>query len=235
MKFFKNYLNYKVLELLGKFKFKSPLLEIGCGTGETLKLLKKFKAEGIDLSEEAVNECKKNKINARVMNFLRNNKKYNSILCLDVIEHIKDDLVFIKHIKKSLVKGGKVLILVPSGKMMNDDLKYGHYRRYSKDEIKSKLENSGFKIEHIEMFGYPFLYYTRISGNIVIPIKLDYNENLEENTKKSSYESPFDSSFMSKIAKFFNDSSLFLKLLLLQDSFKNGKKGLGVMVVANKI
>ncbi|MFA4952614.1 MAG: class I SAM-dependent methyltransferase [Candidatus Pacearchaeota archaeon] len=236
MKFFKNYLNYKVSALLKEHNFKSPILEVGCGTGETLELLNKnYKIEGLDFSEHAIKKCKEKKLNARVGDFFENKKKYNSIICLDVIEHVKEDSKFIRHINKCLNKNGKLFALVPSGKMMNDDVGYGHYRRYSKEEIIKKIGGANFKIEHAEMFGYPFLHYLRIAMNYLISGKEVEKEEKEEKTKKSSYESLFDKSFFSKIADFFNNSKIVLKFLLLQDFFINRNKGLAVIVIARKI
>lgn len=236
MKFFKNYLNNKVKSLLDKYNFKSKMLEIGCGTGETMELLKDsgYNIEGIDLSQEAVKQCKAKRLSAKKQDFLGNKKKYNSIICIDVLEHIKDDSKFIKHIYESLKKQGKAFILVPSGKMMKDDIKYGHYRRYSKKQLIKKLKQGGFKIEYVEMFGYPFLYYLRIFANYLTPIKIKEKEDLKKSTEKSSYESVFDDSALSKIADFLNKSNIFLKMLLLQNLFSKGKKGLGVIIIVNK-
>lgn len=235
MRFFKNYLNHKVKSLLERYKFKSEILEIGCGTGETLELLRNnYDAEGIDLSGKAIRICLSKGLSAKKQNFLKNKKKYNSIICLDVLEHIESDLKFIEHINNSLKKNGKLLVLVPSGKMMKDDIKYGHYRRYSKKEIIKKLEEWGLKIEHVEMFGYPFLYFLRILANHLTSAEISQDENLNENTKKSSYESPFDG-VLGKTADFLNNNSLILDLLLTQNLFSNQNKGLGVLVVAKKL
>jgi len=236
MKFFKNYFNYKISSLLEEYNFESPMLEVGCGTGETLEILNKnYEIEGLDFSEQAVKKCKEKKLNARAGDFFENKKKYNSILCLDVIEHVKEDSKFISHINKSLEKDGKLFVLVPSGKMMGDDKGYGHYRRYSKEKIIKIIKKENFEIEHAEMFGYPFFYYLRIIMNYLTFGKKIEDEEKEEKTKRSSYESLFDKSFLSKIANFLNNSQIVLRILLLQDSFKNQNKGLAVIVVARKI
>lgn len=234
MKFFKNYLNFKLKSLLKRYDFHSPMLEIGCGTGETLMFLREWDIEGIDLSEKAIKICRKKGLEAKKEDFLKNKKKYNSIICIDVLEHIKDDMEFIKHIKNSLNRKGLVFILVPSGKMMKDDIRYGHYRRYKREEIIKKLQNGGFKIEHSETFGYPLLHYTRIIMNYLLNIKLNKEENLLENTIKSSYESPFDKTFLNKIAEILNNGEIILKFLLLQNLFSNHKEGLGTIVIANR-
>ena len=114
---------------------------------------------------------------------------------------------------------------------MKDDISYGHYRRYSKDEIINKVKKQNFKIIHVEMFGYPFLHYLRIMANYLTRDK-EIEEWKEDKTKKSSYESVFDDSLISKLGNWLNESNFVLYFLLLQNIFSKQNKGLAVIVVA---
>ncbi len=240
MKYFKEYLDYKIIKNMKKYDFKSPVLEAGCGTGETLELVSKYyDIKGIDLSEEAISICKKKEVNAQRANIVDVKEKYNSIISIDVVEHIEDDLTAVKHFYKSLNKDGKLFILVPSGRMMKDDIGYGHYRRYSKDAIKSLLEECNFKIEFVEMFGFPVLYYARILMNYLYKLKgrdegILEEGLLDENTLRSSYEHPYDNTIFGRILETLPITRLLSKLLLFQNMFASGNKGFAVIVVASK-
>ena len=221
-----------------KYDFKSPVLEAGCGTGETLELVSKYyDVRGIDLSERAISICKKKGVSAQRANIVDVKDKFNSIISIDVLEHIEDDLTAVKHFHKILNKEGRLFILVPSGRMMKDDTGYGHYRRYSKDAIISLLEECNFKIEFVEMFGFPVLYYARILMNYLYKLK-NRDEGmledglLDENTLRSSYEHPYDNTIFGRILETLPISKLLSRLLLFQNIFAGGNKGFAVIVVA---
>lgn len=67
----------------------------------------------------------------------------------DVIEHIEDDLDFLKTLNKLLVDGGRLYVTVPSYSFLwsNEDKEAGHYRRYTIREISEKLVSAGFNVE----------------------------------------------------------------------------------------
>jgi SAM-dependent methyltransferase len=223
-----------------KFDFKSPVLEVGCGTGETLAVIsKEFDIKGIDLSDEALAFCQEKGLQVKKTNLLDIEGKFNSIICIDVLEHIEDEHRFLDRMSEILNPGGKVFILVPSGKMMFDDNLFGHRRRYTQDSITSLIKNSGFIIESSELFGFPFLYYTRICLNLTVyRHRKPEVTDLQIRTLKSSFEHPYDNTIYSKvlgqIAKSSILSKLFLRFLLLQDFFANGDKGFAAIVVATK-
>ena len=59
-----------------------------------------------------------------------------------------------KSLNNILAAHGKVIILVPANKGLYStfDKNLGHFRRYSKKELKKKIENSGFKVRKIIYF-----------------------------------------------------------------------------------
>ena len=70
------------------------ILEIGCGNGKLLKYLKNAGADayGITISKEQVELCRKQGLNANLINFFEMGEdyygKYDSIICSGVIEHL---------------------------------------------------------------------------------------------------------------------------------------------------
>ncbi len=80
------------------------------------------------------------------------NFKQNSLPAVglfDVIEHIEDDLDFLKSIRKLIKKGGRIYATVPSYSFLwsGEDVLAGHFRRYTIEEISNVLESAGFKVE----------------------------------------------------------------------------------------
>ncbi|NOQ16211.1 MAG: methyltransferase domain-containing protein [Methyloprofundus sp.] len=68
----------------------------------------------------------------------------------DVVEHIEDDLAFLKSIRGLIKKGGYLYMTVPAYSFLwsTEDVIAGHYRRYTLGSICSILESAGFTIEY---------------------------------------------------------------------------------------
>lgn len=98
------------------------LLEIGCGTGRFLKLLKEIKPElqstGIDINAEAVEIAKEkgvNCLNASAEAFAeKDNERYDLILAFEVLEHVFEPFSLIKVLLKLLEKDGKIYMTLPN-------------------------------------------------------------------------------------------------------------------------
>lgn len=67
----------------------------------------------------------------------------------DVIEHIENDLDFLKSIRYLIKDGGYLYVTVPSFSFLwsSEDVLAGHFRRYSLSQINRLLENAGFYVE----------------------------------------------------------------------------------------
>lgn len=78
-------------------------------------------------------------------------KRYDRIYTLDVLEHVEDDRQYMKDLHTALRPGGKIFINVPAHQELFSefDENLGHYRRYSKQELREKLEQAGFVVEDI--------------------------------------------------------------------------------------
>jgi SAM-dependent methyltransferase len=207
--------------------------------GETLAAIpREYDIKGIDLSDEAVAICQAKGLRAEKNNLFQISEKFNSIICVDVVEHVPDDQKFVEHIYKILNPQGKLFLMVPSGKIMQDDLFFGHYSRYSRSSITQLLKNSNFIIESVGMFGYPFLHYARQVLYFIYRQRINKRLDLRTRTLRSSYTHPLDRTICAKIARVISKTSflsqLLLKFLLLQDFFSVGSKGLAVIVIAAK-
>ena len=78
----------------------------------------------------------------------------DTIVCLNVLEHIDNDIGALHNLRSCLNCGGRAIILVPHGMRAFGrlDRVLGHHRRYSQSELSSKLTNTGFQVERILAF-----------------------------------------------------------------------------------
>jgi SAM-dependent methyltransferase len=149
-----------IAKYIKDLNFKS-VLDVGCGEGSLLQSLslaeKGYELNGIDLSENAI-KLAEDKIKCGIFKVIdiskvSMDKKFDLVICSEVLEHIEDDVSAIKNIYKM---SKFVIITVPIGKLGAEDLQVGHVRRYSKKDILNKLESVGFKIIKSREWGFPF-------------------------------------------------------------------------------
>jgi SAM-dependent methyltransferase len=78
----------------------------------------------------------------------------DSVVCLNVLEHIEDDLQGLRNIHSALKPGGRAIILVPHGQEVYGSLDkvLGHFRRYTHAELQTKMETVGFQVDRILEF-----------------------------------------------------------------------------------
>jgi SAM-dependent methyltransferase len=78
----------------------------------------------------------------------------DTVICLNVLEHIEDDLEALRNIRSMLQDGGRAVILVPSGQSIFNSLdeELGHFRRYSENQLRERMTAAGFDVELLLRF-----------------------------------------------------------------------------------
>lgn len=73
----------------------------------------------------------------------------DSVVLVNVLEHILDDDALLLQVRQSLCPGGRVLLFVPALEWNYGSLDkaFEHHRRYSKRILRKKLERAGFRVE----------------------------------------------------------------------------------------
>lgn len=106
-----------VHSLINKFVSRyQSVLDVGCGTGILLKefLSKGKKVYGTDVSSEAIQFSKKRGLdNVRNIDFSKEgfeDKRFDLVLCLDVLEHIDDDKRTLLNIKQNMYEDSHLLL-----------------------------------------------------------------------------------------------------------------------------
>jgi SAM-dependent methyltransferase len=96
-------------------------------------------------------------------------KKYDAIYTSNVLEHIEYDTDVIKELFHQLKPGGSLAIYVPAFMCLWSEMDelVGHYRRYSKNELRKKVSAAGFKVlslYYVDSIGFLAWLYLRIKG-----------------------------------------------------------------------
>ena len=80
--------------------------------------------------------------------------QYDTVVCLNVLEHVPDEATAISNIRSSLNEGGRAIILVPQGPWLYGTLDEAleHRCRYTRKTLTEALEAGGFEIE--KLFGF---------------------------------------------------------------------------------
>ena len=75
----------------------------------------------------------------------------DSVVCLNVLEHVEDEMAGLRNIYTALQPGGRAIVLVPYGPEIfgSLDTALGHLRRYTREELQRKMEQAGFRVERI--------------------------------------------------------------------------------------
>src|SRR5882757_2715033 len=85
---------------------------------------------------------------------------FDTVIALNVIEHVKDDSTAIANCKKLLKTGGHLILLVPAYPLLYNrfDKELGHYRRYSKNEMQRMVSI------HLSVVGSGYFNLAGIAG-----------------------------------------------------------------------
>lgn len=164
MAFAKNYHGW----ILDKFRnfFGKKVAEVGAGSGSFSELLLSLPIEelvAVEPSKEmsgllrsaTLSDPRVTIRNEYFENVSAAYKDYfDSIVYVNVLEHIEDDKKELSYIYNSLKRGGNVCIFVPALSWLYSDFDrtIGHFRRYHKKPLKDLLEKAGFEIISIDYF-----------------------------------------------------------------------------------
>ena len=152
---------------------KDDVLEVGAGCGSFTKgYMKDFNSITLtDMDNNSFNLLKKNFINEKKINVTNYatkdiDKKFNTILYFNVLEHVKEDELEIKNALEKLNNKGYLIILVPAHQKIYSklDKAVGHFKRYDIDFFKkNKFKNAKtIKIQFLDILGYALYYLNKI-------------------------------------------------------------------------
>lgn len=141
-----------------KFRTKGSLLDVGCGSGEFLKVAEEmgWQAVGCEPDERAAAVCRRfglNVISGSVFDERLNNKSFDIITLSHVLEHVSEQNVFLQRLYGLLNPGGCMWIALPNpesfGSNVFSDAWKGLHPPYhlvipSQNVLVSMLQKAGF-------------------------------------------------------------------------------------------
>jgi 2-polyprenyl-3-methyl-5-hydroxy-6-metoxy-1,4-benzoquinol methylase len=158
------------------------VLEVGSGTGNITQFLHADRREvmATDVVQSYRNELVRlfgAHPNVRVGKFDLTAKApdafvadpFDSVVCLNVLEHIEDDLFALAQMRDSLSAGGNLALLVPAHRFLYGvfDRALGHFRRYEKRELADKLKKTGFVVREMKFFSLAAALPWLINGRLL--------------------------------------------------------------------
>lgn len=145
-----------LIDLLKNAPKDSKILDIGCSSGVFLKDLENIGFDsnnlfGIDISEKAILNSKKNGLTNTFVMDAQNitlDERFDIIVASDCLEHLENDIKALNNWKNLLKSNGKLYVFVPAFMSLwsyHDEINM-HFRRYTKNELRTKIENENFEI-----------------------------------------------------------------------------------------
>jgi SAM-dependent methyltransferase len=184
----------KALKKIGnEIKDNAYILDAGSGLGQytwrMCRMNRTWKIDGVDIDSEQVEDCttffnkaglaERVKFRKADLSDFKEQGRYDLILSVDVMEHIREDEKVFMNFNESLKPGGFLLISTPSDKggsdahMAEDESFIDEHVRngYSVTEITDKLTRVGFRdIEALYTYGKPGNISWRLS--MKYPVKM---------------------------------------------------------------
>ncbi|HEU5022241.1 MAG TPA: bifunctional glycosyltransferase/class I SAM-dependent methyltransferase, partial [Bryobacteraceae bacterium] len=165
-----------ILPYVGK-----DVLEIGAGVGNMSRHLSARRQSYVasDINSEYVGQldnlfCHRPYFVARTLDATRAEdyapfeRQMDTVVCLNVLEHIEDDLATLRSIRTLLQPGGRLILLVPNDPRAYGtvDKEIGHYRRYTPAHLRQLVGEAGYEVDDILKFNRVSMPAWRITGQI---------------------------------------------------------------------
>ena len=144
---------------------RGMVAEVGAGIGSVSQLLLMTAIDSLVAFEPSENLCpilsQALAADSRVTvvnDFFRpqHRDRFDTVVYINVLEHVQDDQTELSNIFEMLQRGGHLLLFVPALAWLfsNVDREVGHFRRYSKKALVSKVERAGFQLVHARYFDF---------------------------------------------------------------------------------
>jgi glycosyltransferase involved in cell wall biosynthesis/phospholipid N-methyltransferase len=157
------------------------VLEIGAGMGNMSRHLLPHRKRYVatDVNDEYADHLKNtfrhrphvcvHKLNAtKAEDFRAFEGQLDTVVCLNVLEHIEDEAATLGYIRTLLEPGGRLILLVPNDPKAYGtiDKEIGHYRRYTPQSLRKVVTESGYEVEDILHFNRISMPAWRFTGQV---------------------------------------------------------------------
>lgn len=137
------------------------VLEVGCGTGNVLRVLERTCSRGsvvgMDLFSEGLVFARQRTKCGLVQGDVQNppfNVQFDLVGIFDVLEHLPNDTEILRNLSSLLAPGGKLILTVPAHMSLWSyfDVASHHCRRYELQELQHKLTEAGYTIDYVTQY-----------------------------------------------------------------------------------
>ena len=151
------------------------VLEVGCGNGNTLRMLEAACSGsalvGMDLFAEGLHYARQRSSALLVRGRLEMvpfKVRFHLVGMFDVLEHMEDDGAALANVYKLLETRGVLIVTVPAHQRLwsRFDEESHHYRRYELAELDARLKAAGFAVEYLTLFMAPLYPLARIGRKV---------------------------------------------------------------------
>ena len=164
--------------VLGRAMAGAPVLEVGCGNGANLTMLAELgPVTGIEPDPEDRARAESRGVGRVLAGSLPDalpveQRSFGTVLALDVIEHIEDDVAALGALRRVCRPDGLVVVTVPAGPWLwsRHDVRNGHFRRYTRPQLAAALGEAGLRIarmSHFNMLLLPPIALVRTAGRVL--------------------------------------------------------------------
>ena len=136
------------------------VLDVGAGAGSYLPFLKGRRVTCLDVSTDCVQRLRERFRDAEFEYLVSDVADpsfpsklvgwgVDTVICLNVLEHIREDAVALRNLHDILLPtGGHLVLIVPAHQFLYGEMDRlaGHFRRYSRTQFTALLEESGFSV-----------------------------------------------------------------------------------------
>jgi glycosyltransferase involved in cell wall biosynthesis len=95
--------------------------------------------------------------------------RVDTIVCLNVLEHIEQDTATLADLSQALMPGGRLILIVPALGWLYGTLDehLRHFRRYEKPELETKIRDAGLVLEECRFLNRPGIVGWYVNGRIL--------------------------------------------------------------------
>jgi 2-polyprenyl-3-methyl-5-hydroxy-6-metoxy-1,4-benzoquinol methylase len=147
--------NSDIVQKLSKYAPRNArVLEFGAGIGSLAQIWAKKKGIRpicLEIDPKLINIIQERGFDCH-HNLEDIDGQFDFIYSSNVLEHIEDDQKALEQLYEKLMPGGILALYLPAFQCLYSDFDtaIGHYRRYEKAELISKIKNAHFVIQHCE-------------------------------------------------------------------------------------
>lgn len=152
------------------------IAEVGSGIGTFTQLMAKdnFRVTTLDINRQYLPQIILDVQTTRLSRRLFD--KFDTIVALNVVEHIEHADQAIANFNTMLKKGGRLIILVPAGKWAYGSLdkSLGHIKRYDRQELINLVSQSGLNVISVRSLNFAGIWgwwwNSKITRRQLLPI-----------------------------------------------------------------